>query len=105
MKYAEFVLGNSSSGIIETPAFKVPTVNIGDRQRGRLQSESIINCGVETADIVAAMNKVMGIEHKELCKNVVSRYGDGNAAGKIANKAVEIVTSGGIDLKKKFYDI
>ncbi|WP_027209433.1 UDP-N-acetylglucosamine 2-epimerase [Butyrivibrio hungatei] len=105
MKYAEFVLGNSSSGIIETPAFKVPTVNIGDRQRGRLQSESIINCGVETADIVAAMNKAMGIEHKKLCKNVVSRYGDGNAAGKIANKAVEIVTSGGIDLKKKFYDI
>ncbi|WP_026513899.1 UDP-N-acetylglucosamine 2-epimerase [Butyrivibrio sp. LB2008] len=105
MKYAEFVLGNSSSGIIETPVFKVPTVNIGDRQRGRLQSESIINCGIETADIVVAMNEAMSTEHKALCKNVVSRYGDGNSARKIANKVVETVMGGGIDLKKKFYDM
>ena len=55
MKYAEFVLGNSSSGIIETPAFRIPTVNIGNRQKGRLQSESIINCKSDKDSIIIAM--------------------------------------------------
>ena len=105
MKYAEFVLGNSSSGIIETPAFHVPTVNIGDRQRGRLQSESIINCGTETEDIVVAINRAMSAEHHRVCERVISPYGDGHAAERIANKAVEIVMGGNIDLKKRFYDI
>lgn len=105
MKYAEFVLGNSSSGIIETPAFHVPTVNIGDRQRGRLQSESIINCAVDTASIVAAMKKAMSNEHKLICKTVVSPYGEGYAGEQIADKSFEKVMNGGIDLKKKFYDL
>ena len=105
MKYAEFVLGNSSSGIIETPAFHVPTVNIGDRQRGRLQSESIINCGSETEDIVTAIKRATSVEHHQICKKVISPYGDGHAAERIANKAVEIVLNSNIDLKKKFYDL
>ncbi len=105
MKYAELVLGNSSSGIIETPAFHVPTVNIGDRQRGRLQSESIINCGVKRKDIVEGIKKALCNQHKELCRNVVSPYGDGHAADSISKKIIEIVVHGGIDLKKKFYDI
>lgn len=105
MKYSEFVLGNSSSGIVETPAFHVPTVNIGDRQRGRLQSESIINCGTKAEDIVEAIKYVMNEEHKTICMGVVSPYGDGNAAERIADKAVEIVMEGKIDLKKRFYDI
>jgi GDP/UDP-N,N'-diacetylbacillosamine 2-epimerase (hydrolysing) len=105
MKYAEFVLGNSSSGIIETPAFHVPTVNIGDRQRGRLQSESIINCSTETEDIVAAINRAMGAEHHRICERVISPYGDGRAAERIAEKSVAIVLAGNIDLKKKFYDL
>ncbi len=105
MRYAEFVLGNSSSGIIETPAFKVPTVNIGDRQRGRLQSASIINCGTGMEDIVQAIRVAMSNHHREICKAVVSPYGNGHAAEKIAEKAVEIVLNGRIDLKKKFYDL
>ncbi len=105
MKYAEFVLGNSSSGIIETPAFHVPTVNIGDRQRGRLQSESIINCGSETENIVTAIKRATSVEHHQICKKVISPYGDGHAAERIANKAVEIVLNSNIDLKKKFYDL
>ena len=105
MKYCEFVLGNSSSGIIETPAFHVPTVNIGDRQRGRLQSASIINCAADTASIVAAMKKAMSDEHKAICKAVVSPYGDGHAGEQIAAKAFETVMNGGIDLKKKFFDL
>jgi UDP-N-acetyl-D-glucosamine 2-epimerase, UDP-hydrolysing len=105
MKYSEFVLGNSSSGIIETPAFQVPTINIGDRQKGRLQAESIINCGASAEDIISAINKAMDDEFKEVCKNVVSAYGDGHAAEQIAMKSIDVVRSEIINLKKTFYDI
>lgn len=105
MKYAEFVLGNSSSGIIETPAFRIPTVNIGDRQRGRLQSESIINCGPEKESIMDAIDKALSPEFRKICKNVISPYGEGHAAEQIANKIHEVVMGGDIDLKKKFYDM
>lgn len=105
MKYAEFVLGNSSSGIIETPSFGVPTVNIGERQRGRLQSESIINCGVSKGDIVSAIKMALSEEHRLICSKVVSPYGDGRAAEKIANRIIEEIKEEKIDLMKKFYDI
>lgn len=104
MKYAEFVLGNSSSGIIETPAFGIPTINIGDRQRGRLQSESIINCGVSCEEICNAISRAMDIDFRATCEKVVSPYGDGHAAKKIASKICETVINDSIDLKKKFYD-
>jgi len=104
MKYSEFVLGNSSSGIIETPAFHVPTVNIGDRQRGRLQSESIINCGTVKEDICRAIEVAMSDEHRDICRKVVSPYGDGHAAEQIAEKSIDILMGGSIDLAKKFYD-
>ncbi|MBR4174576.1 MAG: UDP-N-acetylglucosamine 2-epimerase (hydrolyzing) [Lachnospiraceae bacterium] len=105
MRYAEFVLGNSSSGIIETPAFRVPTVNIGDRQKGRLQSESIINCGSSADEITAAMRNAVSDEHRLKCQSVVSPYGSGNAGEQIAEKITEVVGKGNIDLKKKFYDL
>ncbi len=104
MKYAEFVIGNSSSGIIETPAFKVPTINIGDRQRGRLQSESIINCKTDTQSIIDSINKAMSDEFRQVCRNVVSLYGDGHAAERITAKIIEVVHANEIDLKKKFYE-
>lgn len=105
MKYAEFVIGNSSSGIIEAPAFHIPTVNIGDRQRGRLQSESIINCEPNKEQIVRAVKIALSEEHRQICKYIVSPYGDGHAAAQIAKKTIEIVMNGDIDLKKKFYDM
>lgn len=105
MKYAAFVLGNSSSGIIEAPAFKIPTVNIGDRQRGRLQSESIINCGSETEKIIKGIKTALSKEFLEKCKDVVSPYGDGNASLRIAEKIFYTVMAGNIDLKKKFYNL
>lgn len=105
MKHAQFVLGNSSSGIIETPAFHIPTVNIGDRQKGRLQSESIINCHIDAASIAGAIKKAMTQEFRSLCGKVVSPYGDGRAGKRIAEKVVETVKAGNIDLKKKFYDM
>jgi len=105
MKYSDFVLGNSSSGIIETPAFRVPTVNIGDRQKGRLQSDNIINCGTGSDEIINAIKTAMSEEHINRCKNVISPYGNGNASEQIADKAVQIVMDGRIDLKKKFFDL
>lgn len=105
MKYSEFVLGNSSSGIIETPAFHIPTVNIGDRQRGRLQSASIINCEAKSEEIIEAINIALSKKHILLCKSIKSPYGDGHAAEKIAAKTIEVVLNGGIDLKKQFYDL
>lgn len=105
MKHSEFVLGNSSSGIIEAPALGVPTVNIGDRQRGRLQSPSIINCKPDTFSICSAIRKALKSEFRELCRGVISPYGDGNTSRRIAEKIIDTVKNNKIDLMKKFYDI
>lgn len=105
MKYSEFVLGNSSSGILETPAFHIPTVNIGDRQRGRLQSKGIINCPPVKEDIVSAINKALSDDFRKSCLSASCEYGDGHAAEKIASKCIEVIKEDRIDLKKKFYDI
>lgn len=104
MKYAEFVIGNSSSGIVEAPAFRVPTVNIGDRQKGRLQSGSTINCGVSETEIESAIETVLSPEFCENLDKVISPYGDGYAAEKMA-KIIEETIQLPIDLKKKFYDM
>lgn len=105
MKHAEFVLGNSSSGIIEAPAFHVPTVNIGDRQRGRLQSESVVNCRADRTEIAKAIERAMSPEHRALCRGVVSPYGSGDAAARIAGEIYRSVQGGKPDLKKTFHDI
>ena len=80
-------------------------MNIGDRQKGRLQSESIINCGEQSKDIIRALRNALSNEHKEICQKVISPYGDGHAAERIAKKIVEAVMDGRIDLKKKFYGL
>ena len=104
MKHAEFVLGNSSSGIVEAPSFGIPTINIGDRQKGRDQSESILNCLPDTESIVQAIRKAEGPAFRSVCKKVISPYGDGHAAEKIAERIRNVVMEESIDLKKKFYD-
>ena len=104
MKYAQFVMGNSSSGIVEAPAFHIPTVNIGDRQRGRLQAESIINCTPDCSAIVAAMEKALSVEIKNRCKSITSPYGDGCSAERVVKKMMEVVGRP-VDLKKRFFDI
>ena len=100
VKYARFVLGNSSSGIIEAPVLGTPTVNIGDRQRGRLMAETIINCMPETESVTNAISIAEKTEHK-----ATLMYGDGNTAEKIVSVIKEHLFNDKIDLKKKFYDI
>lgn len=104
VKYSLFVLGNSSSGIIEVPAFGVPTVNIGDRQKGRLRCDSIIDCNSDRQSIIAAMQLALSTEFSDKSKQVISPFGDGNAARRIAEKCIEAINAG-IDLKKSFYNL
>ena len=105
LKHAEFVMGNSSSGIIEAPSMKIPTINIGDRQRGRLQAESIINCAPKTSEILAAMQKAAMPEFRELCKHVVNPNGDGKTSARIVSKIKEYCSTHEVDIMKKFYDL
>lgn len=104
MKYSEAVIGNSSSGIMEAPAFGVPTVNIGDRQKGRLQAKSTINCQADKNSIIAAITEATSEKMKDICKNIDNPYGNGKSSERIAKKIVETF-SYPVDLKKKFYTI
>lgn len=105
MKYAEFVIGNSSSGIIETPAFRIPTINIGNRQKGRLSAESIINCNEDVKSIGEAIKIAMSNSFKNKCDKVISPYGDGTASQKISNEILNQIKYGEICLTKSFYNI
>jgi len=73
------VIGNSSSGLYEVPSFKKPTVNIGDRQKGRLQAASVINCAPNAGEIFDAINKAF----EKDCTNVINPYGEGDSSIKI----------------------
>lgn len=101
LRGAEAMIGNSSSGIIEAPAFGVPTVNVGLRQTGRLAAESVINCDANTVAIVDAIRRAVTHEFREFCKNVSNPYGRGDAAGQIV-RVIERIGSFGV---KKFYDM
>lgn len=105
LKSASLVIGNSSSGIMESPYFRVPTINLGIRQRGRIQSECIINCEISTAEIIQAMQKALSPEFRESAKTADYPYGDGHAAEKILAVLHEWLDTDRIDLKKKFYDM
>ena len=103
MAQVDGVVGNSSSGLIETPTFKKGTVNIGDRQRGRLQASSVINCAPTRADILAAIQKLYDADFKSRLKDVVSPYGEGGASERIVAlvKTVQLENL----LKKRFFDV
>lgn len=77
------VVGNSSSGLLEVPSFKVGTINIGDRQLGRLQASSVINCAPTQADISTALTKLYSTDFKSQLPATVNPYGTGGAARKI----------------------
>ena len=104
VKYSSMVIGNSSSGIIEVPSFGIPTINIGDRQKGRLQAKSIINCEPERESIVKAIRIAESNEFIDSLTDVINPYGDGNTSQKIVDILKDRL-SGHIDLKKPFYDL
>lgn len=104
LKYAAMVIGNSSSGLVEAPSFGIPTINIGDRQKGRLKAESVIDCAPESVSILNAVNKAMSKEFASVAKAAVNPYGDGNTSSRIV-MAIKNMMKQDIDLKKKFFDV
>lgn len=94
------VVGNSSSGIYEVPSFKKPTVNIGDRQKGRLLSSSVICCSPKKAEIEKAINEAFIKD----CSATVNPYGQGNSAVKILN-IIKSIKDYKVLLKKHFYKV
>lgn len=86
LKYVDVMIGNSSSGIIESPIFKVPVVNIGDRQKGRLRNNNIIDVGYSEIDIYNGVHKCLyNNEFKRNLNNIENLYGDGNTSKKIVS--------------------
>jgi UDP-hydrolysing UDP-N-acetyl-D-glucosamine 2-epimerase len=103
MSCANLVVGNSSSGLIEAPSFKIPTVNIGDRQKGRLKADSVIDCEENTDSIQHAIQKALSDDFKSHLKNTTNPNGDGNATNKIISH-LKLVNFN--NLKQKiFYDL
>ncbi len=105
LRYSKFMLGNSSSGISEAPSLGIPTVNIGDRQKGRVMADSLICCEPKREAITEAMKKAVSPEFAEIARNTVSPFGDGNTSERMVEAIKNALSSGNIDLKKKFYDL
>ncbi len=105
MKYCRMVIGNSSSGLIEVPSFGIPTINIGDRQRGRVQAESVVNCIPRKEAILAAIRKADTEEFRRKIRMVKNPYGTGNTSEEMVRILRERLCGMQIDLKKKFFDV
>ncbi|WP_251963770.1 UDP-N-acetylglucosamine 2-epimerase [Salinibacter ruber] len=98
------VVGNSSSGITEAPAVPVPTVNLGDRQGGRLRAESIIDCEENRKHIRDALRQTLSSKFREKIQGVTSPYGDGRTSPRIKAKLKDVPLGEDV-LKKGFYDL
>jgi GDP/UDP-N,N'-diacetylbacillosamine 2-epimerase (hydrolysing) len=103
LQYVDVVVGNSSSGLLEVPSFRKPTVNIGDRQRGRIKAASVIDCEPHRASIQAAIDKALSVEFRTSLASVQNPYGSGGASEKIV-RILETIEFDGL-LKKRFCDI
>ena len=104
MRGAKAVVGNSSSGLYETPVFGVPAVNIGDRQKGRHCPDNVINCKPVYDDIVIAVKKALTDEFAQFAKTVRNPYGDGDTSRQIAKRVAEFLRRERNDAAKAFYD-
>ena len=105
LSIADFVIGNSSSGIIEVPSFKIPTINIGDRQKGRIQSESVINCKPNVWEISQAIERALSDGFREKVIACNNPYGDGNTSDAIVDITERYLIEDKLQVQKKFYDI
>ena len=103
LQYVDGVIGNSSSGLIEAPSLRIGTVNIGDRQKGRLKASSVIDCDPTKGSIEQAIVKLYSESFQDHLPAVVNPYGKGGASGKILD-ALEQTTLPKT-LKKTFHNI
>jgi GDP/UDP-N,N'-diacetylbacillosamine 2-epimerase (hydrolysing) len=103
LQFVDVMVGNSSSGLAEAPSFKIGTINIGDRQKGRIKAASVIDCEPEKKSIEEAFEKLYSDDFQKSLKNVQNPYGDGCASQKIIDVLKSINLSN--ILKKSFYDL
>lgn len=102
LQFVDFVIGNSSSGILEVPAFCISTINIGDRQKGRICSESVINSTNTLEDTKKSITFALSKQFRDKIKQQEMLYGNGTAAEQILKVIKEHPV---IPLKKSFYNI
>lgn len=105
VKYAKLVIGNSSSGVIEVPALGTPTINIGDRQKGRMMAESVIQCDPTQDQITLAIQKGMTPEFQKMAKNIKSPFGDGTTSSQIVQIVLDYLRHKNETNEKHFFDI
>lgn len=101
LKYCSAVVGNSSSGIIEAPSFNRPTVNIGDRQKGRVAAKSVIHCLTDKESIYQGIVRALDPVFMEEISSVENPYGNGLASAKV----IQMIKSGRVNATKPFYDL
>ena len=101
LSHVDGVVGNSSSGLLEAPSFQKGTINIGDRQRGRLQAASVINCEPTRQSIALALKHLYSAGFQSSLRNVRNPYGEGGASEKILGTLKSAALDG--VLKKTFY--
>jgi len=103
MKFVDAVVGNSSSGLAEAPSMGIATINIGDRQKGRLSASSVINCEPTQQSISDALSTVFDPSFRSTLTSTKNPYGSGGASEKIAN----IVKNHDLKnlLKKSFFNL
>jgi GDP/UDP-N,N'-diacetylbacillosamine 2-epimerase (hydrolysing) len=97
------VIGNSSSGLAEVPSFRKGTINIGDRQLGRLQASSVINCGPKKNEILNAIDKLYSTDFQRNLAEIINPYGEGGASAKVVQVLKDVPLIGIV--KKLFYDL
>ena len=103
LQYIDAVVGNSSSGLLEAPSFKIATINIGDRQKGRIKAISVIDCEPKKEEISKAFEEIYSKEFQEKLKSVENPYGE-NSPSKQIVEVLKNVNLANI-LKKSFYDL
>lgn len=103
VKHVDVVIGNSSSGLVEVPSFKKATINIGDRQRGRIAADSVIQCEAKSESIKFAIDKAMSEEFENVLKGVKNPHGEGNSSGQIIAIIKDRIAT--LQMKKKFHNI
>ncbi|MDA3876617.1 MAG: UDP-N-acetylglucosamine 2-epimerase [Halothiobacillus sp.] len=103
LRQVQVVIGNSSSGIIEAPSFGAATVNIGDRQRGRLRAASVIDCAPQSAEIETAIRQSLSASFQAALPQMMNPYGAGDASGRMMTilRSVDLATL----RRKAFYDL
>lgn len=104
LKYCEMVIGNSSSGLLEAPSFHIPTVNIGERQRGRVRGRSVIDCGNGEEEIVEAIRAAERMAASGELVSIENPYAGINTSDTILKRIKEYL-SNDCGTKKEFYDI